>query len=312
MESLKRIIIGSRASELALAQAAAVEKMIGEFYPDTKVEIKEIVTKGDQILDKPFHEIDGKGLFLKELEKELLDGGIDLAVHSLKDVPTELPAGLELLGPTLRADARDVFVSLEYSSVSELPEGAVIGTSSLRRTSQLLGFRPDLVVKPIRGNVNTRLEKLAVEDYDGIVLAAAGLERLGMTDRITDYFSPRSFLPAAGQGALAIEIASDNDRIKKFLAKLINKDLENELTAERTFLKVLGGGCQVPVGAYARVIDDELRLYGLVGSLDGKKIVRDEITGRPEYASQIARDLAGKLKEAGASEILEEVRNDEG
>ena len=312
MESLKRIIIGSRASELALAQAAAVEKMIGEFYPDTKVEIKEIVTKGDQILDKPFHEIDGKGLFLKELEKELLDGGIDLAVHSLKDVPTELPAGLELLGPTLRADARDVFVSLEYSSVSELPEGAVIGTSSLRRTSQLLGFRPDLVVKPIRGNVNTRLEKLAEEDYDGIVLAAAGLERLGMTDRITDYFSPRSFLPAAGQGALAIEIASDNDRIKKFLAKLINKDLENELTAERTFLKILGGGCQVPVGAYARVIDDELRLYGLVGSLDGKKIVRDEITGRPEYASQIARDLAGKLKEAGASEILEEVRNDEG
>lgn len=312
METLESIAIGSRASELALAQAAAVEKMIGEFYPDVNVEIKEIITKGDQIIDKPFHEIDGKGLFLKELEKALLDGEIDLAVHSLKDVPTELPAGLELLGPTLRADARDVFVSLEYNSVSELPDGAVIGTSSLRRTSQLLGFRPDLVVKPIRGNVNTRLEKLAEEDYDGIVLAAAGLERLGMTDRISDYFSPRSFLPAAGQGALAIEIASDNEGIREFLSKLINKDLENELTAERTLLKVLGGGCQVPVGAYARVIDDELTLYGLVGSLDGKNIVRDEITGRPEFASQLARDLAGNLKAAGASEILEEVRNDDG
>lgn len=312
MEILERIVIGSRASELALAQAAAVEKLIGEFYPGTEVEIKEIITKGDQIIDKPFHEIDGKGLFLKELEKELLAGRIDLAVHSLKDVPTELPPGLELLGPTLRADARDVFVSMEYGSVSELPEGAVVGTSSLRRTSQLLGFRPDLVVKPIRGNVNTRLEKLAEEDYDGIVLAAAGLERLGMTERITDYFSPRNFLPAAGQGALAIELASDNDKIKNLLARLINKDLENELTAERTLLKVLGGGCQVPVGAYARVIDDELTLYGLVGSLDGKKIIRDQVTGRPEYADQLARDLASKLKAGGASEILEEVRNDEG
>lgn len=312
MEILERIVIGSRASELALAQAAAVEKMIGEFYPGTEVEIKEIITKGDQIIDKPFHEIDGKGLFLKELEKELLAGKIDLAVHSLKDVPTELPAGLELLGPTLRADARDVFVSMEYGSVSELPEGSVIGTSSLRRTSQLLGFRPDLVVKPIRGNVNTRLKKLAEEDYDGIVLAAAGLERLGMTERISEYFSPRNFLPAAGQGALAIELASDNDKIKNLLARLINKDLENELTAERTLLKVLGGGCQVPVGAYARVVDDELTLYGLVGSLDGKKNIRDQVAGRPEYAGQLARDLASKLKAGGASEILEEVRNDEG
>ncbi|MFW6301068.1 MAG: hydroxymethylbilane synthase [Bacillota bacterium] len=312
METLEKIVIGSRSSELALAQAAAVEKMIGEYYPETSVKIKEIITRGDQIIDKPFHEIDGKGLFLKELEKELIEGRIDLAVHSLKDVPTELPEGLELLGPTLRADARDVFVSLEYESVAELPEGAVVGTSSLRRTSQLLGFRDDLFVKPIRGNVNTRLEKLAQEDYDGIVLAAAGLERLGMTDRITDYFSPRSFLPAAGQGALAIEIASDNEKIRKFLAKLINKDLVNELTAERTLLKTLGGGCQVPVGAYARVINDELTLYGMVGSLDGQKIVRDQISGRPDYASQLARDLASNLKAAGATEILEEVRKDEG
>ncbi|MFW5993925.1 MAG: hydroxymethylbilane synthase [Halanaerobiaceae bacterium] len=312
METLEKIVIGSRSSELALAQAAAVEKMIGEYYPETSVKIKEIITRGDQIIDKPFHEIDGKGLFLKELEKELIEGRIDLAVHSLKDVPTELPEGLELLGPTLRADARDVFVSLEYESVAELPEGAVVGTSSLRRTSQLLGFRDDLFVKPIRGNVITRLEKLAQEDYDGIVLAAAGLERLGMTDRITDYFSPRSFLPAAGQGALAIEIASDNEKIRKFLAKLINKDLVNELTAERTLLKTLGGGCQVPVGAYARVINDELTLYGMVGSLDGQKIVRDQISGRPDYASQLARDLASNLKAAGATEILEEVRNDEG
>ncbi len=289
-----------------------MEKMIGEYYPEASVKIKEIITRGDQIIDKPFHEIDGKGLFLKELEKELIEGRIDLAVHSLKDVPTELPEGLELLGPTLRADARDVFVSLEYGSVAELPEGAVVGTSSLRRTSQLLGFRDDLFVKPIRGNVNTRLEKLAQEDYDGIVLAAAGLERLGMTDRITDYFSPRSFLPAAGQGALAIEIASDNEKIRKFLAKLINKDLVNELTAERTLLKTLGGGCQVPVGAYARVINDELTLYGMVGSLDGQKIVRDQISGRPDYASQLARDLASNLKAAGATEILEEVRNNEG
>lgn len=312
METLEKIVIGSRSSELALAQAAAVEKMIGEYYPETSVKIKEIITRGDQIIDKPFHEIDGKGLFLKELEKELIEGRIDLAVHSLKDVPTELPEGLELLGPTLRADARDVFVSLEYESVAELPEGAVVGTSSLRRTSQLLGFRDDLFVKPIRGNVITRLEKLAQEDYDGIVLAAAGLERLGMTDRITDYFSPRSFLPAAGQGALAIEIASDNEKIRKFLAKLINKDLVNELTAERTLLKTLGGGCQVPVGAYARMINDELTLYGMVGSLDGQKIVRDQISGRPDYASQLARDLASNLKAAGATEILEEVRNDEG
>ncbi|MFN2362975.1 MAG: hydroxymethylbilane synthase [Halarsenatibacteraceae bacterium] len=310
METLESIVIGSRASQLALAQAAAVEEMIGEYYPETNVKIKEIITKGDQIVDKPFHEIDGKGLFLKELEKELLVGGIDLAVHSLKDVPTELPEGLELLGPTLRADARDVFVSLEYESVSELPEGAIVGTSSLRRTSQLLGFRPDLVVKPIRGNVNTRLKKLAEEDYDGIVLAAAGLERLGLDARITDYFSPRSFLPAAGQGALAIEIASDNEMVRAFLSKLINSDLENELTAERTLLKVLGGGCQVPVGAYARVIDDQLTLYGMVGSLDGSQIVRDQVTGRPDFASQLARDLAGKLKAAGASEILKEVRND--
>ena len=305
------IVIGTRSSQLALVQARQIkeelEQNLREAGPD--VRLKEIETTGDRILDRPLARIEGKGVFLKEIEKALLAEEIDLAVHSLKDVPTDMPEDLRLAALPLRADPRDVLVAPGFDSLAELPEGAVLGTGSSRRRTQILSRRPDLEVKPVRGNVDTRLEKLHSEDYDGLVLAAAGLIRLGREEAISTYLNPRRFLPAAGQGGLALEIRQDDVMLAKKLQELEDGDTACCLRAERSLLAALGGGCHVPIGCYAHIAGEEdelIEITGMVGDGEGGKSYRETLQGSRNRAEDTARELAGMLLERGADELLEE------
>ena len=302
-----KIIIGTRGSKLALWQAEYIAECLRTMNPGVVVELKHIVTTGDKILDVPLAQIGGKGLFTKELEVAMLSGEIDLAVHSLKDMPTELPAGLTLAATTTRMDPHDAFVSQKYGSLADLPQGAVVGTSSLRRKAQLLRLRPDLSIVSLRGNLDTRLRKLDEGQFDAIVLAAAGLRRLGWGERITALLSPEECLPAVGQGVLAIETRSADAEILAAVDRLDDTEARVCVTAERKFLAVVQGGCQVPVGVFGRMDGSQLVLTARILSLDGVRCVEGKVAGTPAEAESLGDTLAGRLLAAGGKEILAEL-----
>lgn len=296
--------IGTRQSLLALWQSNFIAGELRKEYPNCEVTLKKIVTKGDRILDVPLAQIGGKGLFTKEIEEELLDGTVDLAVHSLKDMPTVLPEGLCLTVITSRANVGDAFVSNKYNSFAELPQGAVLGTSSLRRRAQLLAARPDLKIVDLRGNVDTRLRKLDEGNMDAIILAAAGLQRLGHGDRIKEIIPTSVCLPAVGQGALAIECRTDNTEVRKMLAFLNDKATKQATDAERAFLGLVEGGCQVPIGVHAEVQDNEIKIEAIIASLDGSTVLRNTISGDAEKAVELGQKLGHKMLSEGGQDIL--------
>lgn len=299
--------IATRQSALALWQAEFVKDQLRHFHPTLTVELVPLVSRGDKILDVPLAKIGGKGLFVKELEQALLEGRADIAVHSMKDVPMEFPPGLGLAVICEREDPRDAWVSSKYPSLDMLPSGGVVGTSSLRRQSQLLAARPDLEVTFLRGNVNTRLAKLDAGEYDAIVLAAAGLKRLQMNERIASYLSVEQSLPAGGQGAIGIECRTEDQATRDLLTPLHHPSTAEQLTAERAVVRRLEGGCQVPIGSYAIHRDGELWLRGLVANPDGHEIIRDEISGNPADGDAMGTALAERLLQAGAGRILQAV-----
>jgi hydroxymethylbilane synthase len=302
--------IASRGSQLALWQSRAVEGALRSADASLEVRIDVVKTLGDRILDVPLAKIGDKGLFTKELDEALLRGDADLAVHSLKDVPTRLPDGLVIAAVTEREDPRDVLIGREGISggLADLPPGARVGTSSLRRRAQLHAARPDVEVLDLRGNLNTRLAKLDAGDYDAIVLAAAGVRRLGWSGRISAHLDPPAWLPAVGQGALAVVTRGDAGGVMDLLRPLHHPPTAAATTAERAFLRALEGGCQVPIGALAEVDDGRLTLRGLVADLDGARILREEESGSVDDADRIGRRLAERLTALGASEILGRIR----
>lgn len=306
----QRLVIATRASRLALWQAEHVRDRLRTLYPACAVELLTLTTRGDQILDRTLSKVGGKGLFVKELENALLDGRADLAVHCLKDMPVDLQAPFELCAVLDRADPRDAFVSNRHATLADLPAGAVVGTSSLRRESQIRARHPQLVVKPLRGNLDTRLAKLDRGEYDAIVLAAAGLYRLGLADRIRGLLDPADCLPAAGQGALTIEIRDDRDDLRACLAPLNDAGATSIALAERAVSRRLGGSCQVPLAAYAEIEGDRLNVRALVASPDGTRMLRAERSGPVVQAQALGEAVAAELFDAGAQAILDELLQD--
>lgn len=332
---MRKIIVGSRQSQLALTQTghviADLERLSQEHGFDFTFEVKKIVTKGDRILDVTLSKVGGKGLFVKEIEQAMLEQEIDMAVHSMKDMPSELPEGLINGAVPKRKDPRDALISSGNVTLDELPPGARLGTSSLRRSSQIAALRPDLVIESVRGNIDSRLRKLDSGEYDAILLAVAGLSRMGWEDRVSAYLSPEVCLPAVGQGALGIECRADDAELRKLLAIYNDADTALTVAAERTFLSVLNGGCQVPIGAYA-VLDTSaeiahavgngattnveaatsnatrkvISLTGMVGTPDGSTILKETCTG--EDPVQLGEEVAQKLIARGAEKILSDVR----
>ncbi|WP_060588188.1 hydroxymethylbilane synthase [Aeromonas schubertii] len=305
--SVRTLRIATRKSPLALWQANFVKAQLEAIHPDLQVELVPMSTQGDKILDTPLAKVGGKGLFVKELETAMLEGRADIAVHSMKDVPVEFPEGLGLHTICEREDPRDAFVSNHVATLDALPLGAVVGTSSLRRQCQLRASRPDLVIRDLRGNVNTRLAKLDAGEYDAIILAAAGLKRLEMAHRITAFIEPEQSLPANGQGAVGIECRLDDDAVKALLAPLEHTETRTRVLTERAMNRALQGGCQVPIGAYALVEGDQIWLRGLVGSPDGSQMLHDEIRGPLADGESLGEALAERLLAAGADRILAEV-----
>ena len=301
------IRIATRKSPLALWQAHFVQSRLQQLYPQLRVELLPMSTKGDKILDSPLAKVGGKGLFVKELEQAILAGDADIAVHSMKDVPVEFPDGLGLSIICERDDPRDAFVSSRFSSMAELPAGSRVGTSSLRRQCQLRASRPDLQILDLRGNVNSRLAKLDAGEYDAILLAAAGLKRLGLQARITTLLPPEQSLPANGQGAVGIECRLDDDELLTLLAPLEHGPTRQRVLAERAMNRALQGGCQVPIGAYAELEGDQLWLRGLVGSPDGRQILRAECRGAASDPVALGQTLAEQLLAQGAARLLTEV-----
>jgi hydroxymethylbilane synthase len=304
--SLKQLRIGTRASQLALWQANWVKAELEKRYPGMEVTLMKIKTIGDKILDVPLAQVGGKGLFVKEIEEAMLRGEIDIAVHSMKDVPTEFPEGLGLYCITEREDPRDAVISRGVK-FADLPQGARIGTSALRRQAQLLKLRPDLQMVVIRGNVETRIKKLETEKLDSVILAAAGLKRLGFTDQVTEYLSTDLSIPAIGQGALGIECRLDNEAVKETIAFFNHPDTAHAVRAERALLWRCEGGCQVPIAAHGVVNGDELTLTGFVASVDGSRSVKASISGPAEEGEKLGIALAEQLLKDGAHEILSEV-----
>ncbi|PID72518.1 MAG: hydroxymethylbilane synthase [Desulfobulbus propionicus] len=299
--------IGTRASLLAVTQSTWVKEQIEKQYPGTTVELVRITTKGDKILDVPLAKVGGKGLFVKEIEDALLANEVDIAVHSMKDVPTQLPEGLHVAIVPVREVATDAFVSVKYKHFSELPQGATMGTSSLRRKAQLAALRPDLNIKDLRGNLDTRIKKMEDGLYDAIILAGAGLNRLNMQDRIASLFTPEEILPAIGQGSLGLEIRKSDTELLADLQFLHHDHTATTVAAERAFLLRLEGGCQVPIGAHATLEDNTVRLTGLIASVDGKTILKESIEGRAEEAAALGTQLAETLLDMGGKAILDEV-----
>jgi hydroxymethylbilane synthase len=303
----KLIKIGTRASLLAVTQSTWVKDQIEKQYPGTTVELVKITTKGDKILDVPLAKVGGKGLFVKEIEDALLDGRVDLAVHSMKDVPAELPEGLQVAIVPEREIPQDAFISVKYKTVDDLPRGATIGTSSLRRKSQLACLRPDLQIKDLRGNLDTRLRKLDEGEFDAIILAGAGLNRLGLQERITSLFTAEQMLPAIGQGSLGIELRMADTELLDGMQFLHHAQTAVAVAAERAFLLRLEGGCQVPIGGHAVVTGDTVRLTGLIADIDGKVILREEASGPATEAEKLGVALADRLLADGGKAILDEV-----
>ena len=299
--------IGTRGSQLALFQANWVKDQLVQTHPGLKVTLIKIKTTGDKIQDAPLAKIGGKGLFVKEIEEALIQKKIDLAVHSIKDVPTEFPQGLHLSVITKREDPRDVFISRSGKTLKDLPQNAKIGTSSLRRQAQILHFRSDFEMIPLRGNLDTRLKKLKTMNLDGIVLALAGVKRLGLEERITEIIPTDISLPAIGQGALGIETRLNDKMVEEQIQFLNDKDSWIAVSAERAFLKKLEGGCQVPIAAFARAVGTTLQIDGLVGTIDGKRLIGHRMEGPIEKAESLGIELAEILLGKGAKEILDEV-----
>jgi hydroxymethylbilane synthase len=309
---LNELRIGTRGSQLALYQANWVKERLREVHPNLKVNLVKIKTTGDKIQDAPLARIGGKGLFVKEIEEALIQKRIDLAVHSIKDVPTEFPKDLHLSVITKREDPRDILISKDGRTLKELPQRAKIGTSSLRRQAQLLHFRTDFELIPLRGNLDTRLKKLKTMKLDGIVLALAGIKRLGLEEKISQIIPLEISLPAIGQGALGIETRMNDQEVEDLIRFINDQDSSIAVSAERAFLKKLGGGCQVPIAAYARIIGVTLRIDGLVGTIDGKRLIREYLEGTIEEAGSLGMKLAEILLDQGAKEVLEEVYKKEG
>jgi len=296
--------IATRASPLALWQAEHVQARLEAMHPQLKVSLLTMKTRGDKLLDAPLAKVGGKGLFVKELEAGLLDGRADLAVHSLKDVPVQFPDGLELALVMEREDPRDAFVSNTYDSLALMPAGSLVGTSSLRRQTQIRERYPELEVDWLRGNVNTRLAKLDAGEFDAIILAASGLQRLGFSERIRDAIAPEECLPAIGQGVLGIEIRSDDYELRQLIAPLKHAETTLRITAERALNQTLNGGCQVPIAGYAVLEQDQLFVRGLVGEPDGSEILRAEVRGPSDQAHELGVELAHELLAQGAGRIL--------
>ena len=303
----KTLKIATRQSPLALWQANYVKDRLQQQYPDLTIELVPMVTKGDVILDSPLAKIGGKGLFVKELENALLNKEADIAVHSMKDVPMQFPEGLGLAVICQREDPRDAFVSHSYRTFAELPQGAVVGTSSLRRQCQLKALRPDLDIRSLRGNVGTRLSKLDNGDYDAIILASAGLIRLGLADRIASFIDVEQSLPAAGQGAVGIECRTDDMQVQALLAPLADAETTYCVRAERAMNNHLQGGCQVPIGGYAVLQQGQLYLRALVGDIDGSRIIRAEGKSAVENAEVLGVKIAEQLLAQGADKILQAI-----
>ena len=303
----KTLKIATRQSPLALWQANYVKDRLQQLYPDLTIELVPMVTKGDVILDSPLAKIGGKGLFVKELENALLNKKADIAVHSMKDVPMQFPKGLGLSVICQREDPRDAFVSHSYRTFAELPQGAVVGTSSLRRQCQLKALRPDLDIRSLRGNVGTRLSKLDNGDYDAIILASAGLIRLGLADRIASFIDVEQSLPAAGQGAVGIECRTDDMQVQALLAPLADAETTYCVLAERAMNNHLQGGCQVPIGGYAVLQQGQLYLRALVGNIDGSRIIRAEGKSAVENAEALGVQIAEQLLAQGADKILQAI-----
>ncbi|HLA48059.1 MAG: hydroxymethylbilane synthase [Nitrospinae bacterium RIFCSPLOWO2_12_39_16] len=303
----KKIRIGTRGSQLALWQANWVKSKLLEWNPGIEIEIHKIKTTGDKILDAPLSKVGGKGLFVKEIEEALFDKKIDIAVHSMKDVPTDLPEGLSISAITEREDPRDALISKDGLKLKELKKGAKIGTSSLRRQVQLLNFREDFKIYQLRGNLNTRMKKLSAGDFDAIMLAAAGVKRMGWKDKITEYLPYDIFLPAIGQGALGIEIRDSDREAGKIVERFNHRETSLCVRAERSFLERLEGGCQVPIAAFGMINGNTIKLEGLVGSIDGKILYRDTETDGENRVEELGVRLAEKLLNMGADKILKEV-----
>jgi len=301
------IKIGTRASKLALWQANWVQSALNEKFPDQKIELVTIKTKGDKILDVPLAKVGGKGLFVKEIEQALLGGRIDLAVHSMKDMPAEIPDGLCIGAVPQREDPADVLVARDGLAFSKLKRGALIGTSSLRRAAQLQHARPDISIVPLRGNLDTRLKKLQTENLDAVVLAAAGIKRLELTRRITEYLQADIMLPAVGQGALCIEMRQDDPVIGPMLAALDHPDSRAVVLGERAFLKRLGGSCQVPIAGHGEIVTATFALTGLVADVDGSRLIKATLSGPADDTEAIGVQLAEQLIARGADKILEEL-----
>ena len=308
-ESRSELRIATRASPLALWQAEHVAARLEALHSHLKVSLVTMKTRGDKMLDAPLAKVGGKGLFVKELERGLLDGRADLAVHSLKDVPVHFPEGLELALVMEREDPRDAFVSNRYANLTEMPAGTLVGTSSLRRQTQIRERYPELRVDWLRGNVNTRLSKLDAGEFDAIILAAAGLQRLGFAERIEVAIEPEECLPAIGQGVLGIEIRSDDNQLRELIAPLAHAETTLRISAERALNQTLNGGCQVPIAGYAVLDQDQLYLRGLVGEPDGSKILRAEIRGSSSEAHDLGVQLAHQLLAQGADRILARLRD---
>ncbi|BBI32517.1 hydroxymethylbilane synthase [Cohnella abietis] len=311
---MRNIIVGTRQSTLAVTQTNQTIQLLKDLCTQENLpytfEVKSILTRGDRILDVTLSKVGGKGLFVKEIEDALMNGEIDLAIHSMKDMPFELPEGLRIGAVPKREDPRDCLISKDGKSLKDLPQGARIGTSSLRRAAQLHAYRPDLQIESLRGNIDTRLRKLVDEGFDAILLAAAGLHRMGWKDRITEYLEPEVCLPAVGQGALAIECRSDDSDVLGLLSRVNDAVTERTVAAERRLLGLLNGGCQVPIGAYAEIEaagqDAELHLTAMVASPDGARVLKKVATGfDPE---QVGSEVAKQLIELGADSILAEAR----
>jgi len=302
-----RIRIGTRKSKLALWQANYIADQLKKHFPDLEVELVKIVTKGDKILDVPLAKVGGKGLFVKEIEEAMLRNEIDIAVHSLKDVPTYFPEGLGLVAITEREDPRDAFLSVKYNSIEDMPEGAVLGTSSLRRKAQIMMKRKDIRIEDLRGNVDTRIRKLEEGQYDGIILAYAGLKRLGLEGKVRQILQPDYMIPAVAQGFLGIEARLDDEKTREIVSVLNHRESEIRAKAERAFLKTLEGGCQVPLAGYSEIVNGKLKITGFVSDLTGDRVFRDSMEGSLEDAESLGVKLAEKLLSDGAKEVLEEI-----
>ncbi|WP_329604357.1 hydroxymethylbilane synthase [Undibacterium griseum] len=304
MTTPEKLIIASRESRLAMWQAEYVRDQLTALYPSCDIQILGMTTRGDQILDRALSKVGGKGLFVKELEVAMLEGQADLAVHSLKDVPMDLPEGFALAAVLEREDPRDAFVSNQFSSLDELPAGAVVGTSSLRRQALISARFPHLQIRPLRGNLDTRLRKLDDGDYAAIILAAAGLKRLGLPERIRSFLSPEQSLPAAGQGAMAIEISAHRADLMSWLAPLNHLPTAQAVSAERSVSRAFGGSCQIPLAAYATVSGSQMHLRGMVATPDGGRIAQAEMHGLAEQFEALGAQLADALSAQDAAGIL--------